>query len=144
VLDAGSLTPATRALAAEADHLVASRRYAREALGAEPANASATALRGLAGRPGATVIVTLGAEGLRWADAVDQGNIPAQSIKTVDTNGAGDAFHGAYALALARRLPLAARLRIAAAAGALACTLPGSAAALPRAADLAAFLRSSA
>jgi sulfofructose kinase len=54
----------------------------------------------------------------------------------VDTTGAGDAFHGAYALGLARGLPLAEILRLASAAGALACTRAGAWPALARADEL--------
>ncbi|MBC8011405.1 MAG: carbohydrate kinase [Burkholderiales bacterium] len=139
VLDAGSLNDSTRALAAVADHVVASETYARAALAdRDPADPDAD-LASL-GRPGATVVVTLGARGLAWQTPVARGLLPAPRIHAIDTNGAGDAFHGAYALGLALGLPLAEMLRQASAAGALSCTRAGAWPALPAATELAAFL----
>lgn len=145
VLDAGSWNDAVRELAPHADHLVASEACARSALqGRDPADASPPELRAalLAG-PAAVVVVTLGPRGLIWQTADDHGATPAFRIKTTDTTGAGDAFHGAYALGLARGLPLHDRLRLASAAGALACTRPGAWASLPTTAEIEALLATS-
>ena len=49
----------------------------------------------------------------------------------VDTVGAGDAFCAAFAVALAEGIDVPGALRFAAAAGALAVTKPGAAAAMP-------------
>lgn len=139
VLDAGSLNDSTRELATAADHVVASETYARAVFaGRDPAAPDAD-LASL-GRPGATVVVTLGARGLAWQTPGARGLLRAARIRAVDTNGAGDAFHGAYALGLALGLPLSEMLRQATAVGALACTRPGAWPALPNAAELAAFL----
>jgi len=46
----------------------------------------------------------------------------------VESNGAGDAFHGAYAAAVAAGLTTADALRLATAVGALKCTGEGRAA----------------
>ena len=86
------------------------------------------------------MVVTLGPRGLLWQTPAASGTLPAFSIDASDTTGAGDAFHGAYALALARNLPLPETLRYASAAGALACTRSGAWPALARTAELAAFL----
>ncbi len=139
VLDAGSLNDSTRELAAAADHVVASEAYARAALsGRDPSDPGAD-LASLA-RPGATVAVTLGARGLVWHTPLAGGRLPAHRVHAVDTNGAGDSFHGAYALGLALGLPLAEILRQASATAALACTRPGAWPALATATELAAFL----
>ena len=139
VLDAGSPGDSVRELAAAADHVVASEAYARALLGGrDPADRDAD-LASLA-RPGATVVVTLGARGVAWQTPFAHEVRPAPRIQAVDTTGAGDAFHGAYALGLALGLPLSEMLRQASAAGALACTRPGAWPALPSAAELAAFL----
>lgn len=58
----------------------------------------------LAGISGAPVIVTLGAEGALVAPGPGEPprRIPAPDVRAVDTTGAGDAFNGALAAALAQ------------------------------------------
>ena len=71
--------------------------------------------------------VTRGARGYtfmeRSGELLEQ---PAFPIEPVDTTGAGDAFHGAFAWALAEGLPGAECARLAAAAAALKCTRLGA------------------
>jgi sugar/nucleoside kinase (ribokinase family) len=57
-------------------------------------------------------------------------------VAAVDTTGAGDAFMGALAVGIARRLAIDAAMRFANAAGAAATTSLGAQAALPRLDDL--------
>ena len=45
--------------------------------------------------------VTLGREGYLWRERGSGGHVPAFSVSVTDTTGAGDAFHGAFALMLA-------------------------------------------
>lgn len=50
----------------------------------------------------ASVVVTLGAEGARWAQAGRRGHVPVpEPVTVVDTIGAGDAFVGTLAASLA-------------------------------------------
>ena len=65
---------------------------------------------------------------------------PAPEVQVVDTVGAGDAFNGALAEALAGGRSLPDGLARAVAAGAAACTGAGARSALPTAAQLAALL----
>lgn len=77
-------------------------------------------------------VITLGARGAVWWDSTgDSGAVPAFPVETVDTTGAGDAFTGALAVAVAEGQPLSSAVRFAAAAGALATTGHGARAALP-------------
>lgn len=46
--------------------------------------------------------ITLGAEGALVGNAHSQWKVPADPVKAVDTNGAGDAFAGAYLAAISR------------------------------------------
>jgi ribokinase len=62
--------------------------------------------------------------------------IEAFKVQAVDTVGAGDAFVGALAVALAAGVPAAEAVRAAAAAGATAATRPGAQAGMPRPADI--------
>jgi sugar/nucleoside kinase (ribokinase family) len=58
----------------------------------------------------------------------------------VDTLGAGDVFHGAFALAITEKQDLRAALRFASAAAALKCTRFGGAFAAPQRAEVEALL----
>jgi ribokinase len=87
-----------------------------------------------------TVVITLGARGAVAADAAGTYACEAFAVDVVDTTGAGDAFCGALAVALADGLPIADAMRRGCAAGALAATRMGAQAALPTRADLDTFL----
>jgi sulfofructose kinase len=76
---------------------------------------------------------TRGAKGTIWLD--EQGQLqetPAFPVHTVDTLGAGDVFHGAFALAITEKQELRQALRFASAAAALKCTRHGGAFAAPQ------------
>jgi ribokinase len=76
-------------------------------------------------------VVTVGDRGVLADGPEGPLHVPAFAVKVVDTTGAGDAFNGALAVALAERRPLADALRFASAAAALACTRRGAQPALP-------------
>jgi sulfofructose kinase len=84
--------------------------------------------------------VTLGAQGYLWLDANGRGRMPGFTVDVVDTTGAGDAFHGAYTLALTENHDAAQCARFACAAAALKCTRLGSRAGLPKRREIEAFL----
>jgi ribokinase len=109
---------------------------ARALTGEEDVEAAA---RALAGRTGAPVLVTLGADGALLLDGEPE-RLPALAVQVVDTTGAGDAVNGALAaeLAAGRALPDAARFALAAAA--LSTTAPGARAGMPRRDEIAAAL----
>ena len=65
----------------------------------------------------------------------------AFKVDTVDTTGAGDVFHGAFALALAGGSTEVDALRFASGAAALKCTKPGGRDGIPNAEELTEFLR---
>jgi len=80
---------------------------------------------------------TRGAQGTLWLD--EQGaprQTPAFPVHTVDTLGAGDVFHGAFALAITEKQDLPGALRFASAAAALKCTRFGGAFAAPQRAEV--------
>ena len=82
------------------------------------------------------VVVTLGAAGAVLAGPSGTAAVPGFRVTAVDTVGAGDAFVGALAVALASGLDPAAAVTAACAAGAAAATRRGAQAALPRPADV--------
>ncbi|WP_176582386.1 carbohydrate kinase family protein [Mariprofundus erugo] len=136
VLDAGSLHRGTQLLAPRVDYLVASARFASQYARTDD---MMQALNCLAGT-GNTAIITLGEEGLIWSRDGVFGSLPAFNITAIDSTGAGDAFHGAFALGVAREMPWSELLRYASAAGALTCTRLGARTALPDAAAVASLL----
>lgn len=84
---------------------------------------------------------TRGPRGTIWLD--EHGAIqetPAFPVHTVDTLGAGDVFHGAFALAITEKQELRQALRFASAAAALKCTRFGGAFAAPQRAEVEALL----
>jgi sugar/nucleoside kinase (ribokinase family) len=131
LLDLDAPAPGFERLLAQVDFPVVSRGFAEAAYGgAEPALARLAAL-------GARLpVVTLGAEGaLAWSGGRLLAS-PAFAVEVVDTTGAGDAFHGAFAWGLLQGLGTAELLRVANAAAAFACTGPGAQGALPDAGEL--------
>ena len=84
---------------------------------------------------------TRGAQGTIWLD--EKGNLqqtPAFPVHTVDTLGAGDVFHGAFALAITEQQDIPTALRFASAAAALKCTRFGGAFAAPQRAEVSELL----
>ena len=78
------------------------------------------------------VLITLGAGGLYIAASGVWEQLPAFKVKAEDTTGAGDAFNGALAVALAEGQPLRAAARFAAAAAAISVTRRGAQPSAPR------------
>jgi len=127
LLDAGSLHQGTKALMGMVDYLVVSEKFARQCCATTD---MAVALNRLA-EHGQHVVITLGERGLIWRLGEQIGEMPAFPVDAVDSTGAGDAFHAAFALGLARKMNWLELLRFASAAGALTCTRLGARQALP-------------
>ena len=109
------------------DHLIVSEECARAALGAEALGDDdlAAALPRLRSAPRQLVAVTLGSRGILWDAGDGVRRTTAPRVEVLDSTGAGDACHGAYAFALASGRAVPQALRLASAVGALACTGPG-------------------
>jgi sulfofructose kinase len=75
----------------------------------------------LASGPVKVAAVTQGEKGVLWMAAGDEKptRTPAFDVLATNTTGAGDVFHGAYALAVAEGMPIPQVMRFAAAAGAM-------------------------
>lgn len=125
VLDAGSLHEGSEKLANKVDYLVASEKFACQYAGDVK-----TALKQLA-KIAPSVVITLGDKGLIWQRGIETGQLKAFPTKAIDTTGAGDAFHGAFATAVALDLDWPEVLRYAGAAGTLCCNKMGARIGLP-------------
>ncbi|EOC1676922.1 sugar kinase [Cronobacter sakazakii] len=78
------------------------------------------------------VYVTLGKEGCLWLENDDTLHRQAGfTVEAVDTTGAGDVFHGALAVMLARGESPQEAVRFASAVAALKCTRPGGRTGIP-------------
>ena len=104
------------------------------------ADAERAAERLLARGAGA-VAVTLGARGALVRSATVTAHVPVfDAGPVVDTTGAGDAFNGGFAVALAEGLDLLAAARFGCATAAISVTRPGTAPAMPARAEVEALL----
>ena len=90
----------------------------------------------VAAAPAPAAVVAAGKE----EDGVRTWEVPGERVATVDSTGAGDAFNGALAAAIAEGRPIAEAVRRAVAAGAIATTHVGAREGMPTAAELEEFL----
>lgn len=138
VLDAGSVHMDTRTLLSQVDYLICSEKFAREFTGETNAVIAAQRLNAFAPH----VVITLGERGLVWRNAQDSGSLPAFQVEVVDTTGAGDAFHGAFAACLAANRTWRDTLYYASAVAALCCTRTGARTGIPNRREVDEFLGS--
>jgi sulfofructose kinase len=137
VLDADLPMPRDSALPASATHAAFSAPGLAEFCeDRDPGRA----LRSVADRTGAWCCVTLGAEGVLYTDGRELRREPAFEVEVVDTLGAGDVWHGAFALALAEGADEVEAIRAASAAAALKVQRGGGRAGAPTRAERDRFL----
>jgi len=87
-------------------------------------------------------VITLGAVGALIVTSDEVEHVPGRKVKVVDTTGAGDAFNGALAVALAEGKGLPEAVAFANAAAALQVTKLGTAPAMPYRNEVEALLAS--
>ena len=139
VLDADlSIDARASELLGLAAHVVFSQAaLARMSGDQDPAQGLRWARSRVAGR---WVGVTVGPQGYLWLEDETLHAMPADEVDVVDTLGAGDVFHGAYALALAEGRAVADAARFANAAAALKCTRPSGRRGIPSRAEVDAWI----
>jgi sulfofructose kinase len=141
VIDADTAEPATlRSLAGEAEYAVFSESGLACFAGAGDTEGGLRRALALGARLAA---MTQGERGVFWIEAGEpEGlrHLPAFAVPVVDTLAAGDVFHGAFALELARGKLPAVALRVAAAAAAIKCTRPGGRSGSPSRDEVERFL----
>jgi len=89
-----------------------------------------------------TVVIT---EGIKGQVGFENGKFvrhKAYKVKTVDSTGAGDAFHTGYLFGLLKGFELDERLRFGSAVAALKCTKAGARAGIPKLSEVRRFLES--
>lgn len=134
-------TALLRRLVPLADHLIFSEPGFAEWLGRPISSFDATAghLETLVAHGATLAAVTHGERGVVYCHRDRIGHLPALPVKAVETLGAGDVFHGAYALVLAEGGSIDEALHFATAAAALKCSRTGGRAALPDRAEVEAL-----
>jgi sulfofructose kinase len=138
VVDVDRAMSTREGLLTASSHLI----FSSEAL---PATAGVTddaaALRKIAKLTPSFLAATRGPRGTIWLDEHGQlKETPAFPVHTVDTLGAGDIFHGAFALAITENQDIPDALCFASAAAALKCTRFGGAFACPHRPEVEALL----
>jgi len=137
VLDADRPVPADAALLEAASHIAFSEPGLADLAG--PGDAAESLARVSRDLPG-WCCVTLGARGTLVARNGGIEHEPAFAVTAVDTLGAGDVWHGAFALALAEGLDESGACRFAAAAAAVKVQRRGGRAGIPTRVEALALL----
>lgn len=138
VLDLDKPSPSDDPLVMGSTHVIASAEAMRESTGLKDYGA---ALRKFGEVYKGFLAVTDGPDGVYWLDNGAVHHMPAFKVEAIDTLGAGDTFHGAFAIGLVETGDIVVSLRFAAAAAALKCTRFGGMMGAPTRAEVDAFLK---
>jgi sugar/nucleoside kinase (ribokinase family) len=139
IVDVDRAMSLSEGLLTASTHLVFSSEPLQETAGESDEGA---ALQKIAKLTPSFLAGTRGPRGTIWLD--EHGELqetPAFPVHTVDTLGAGDVFHGAFALAITEKQELRQALRFASAAAALKCARFGGAFAAPQRVEVEELLR---
>jgi len=129
VVDIERVQPGAEKFVAAVDFPIVPRGFVRSLSGEQDLEAGARHLQSLGPK---TVIVTCGDEGVLAFTGGERLHQPAFCVEPIiDTTGAGDVFHGAFAYGVALGYDLPTNLAFAASAGALSCRALGGRRAFP-------------
>ncbi|MBJ7386889.1 MAG: kinase, partial [Mycolicibacterium sp.] len=98
VVDAGRWKPVMTDLVVHATDVVCSSDFRVPGTTDSKSTAAALVANGVR-----TVVTTQGGDPVQWWSEGQSGSVPVEPVMVVDTLGAGDAFHGAYAYFSTRR-----------------------------------------
>lgn len=136
-IDAGTILPGMERLLALADLVIASADFAATFTGNLDPGA---AVRHLLSGHTRFAAITLGSKGCIGFDGKAIFRQPGFEVEVVDTTGAGDVFHGAFAVRLLEGADWQECLRFASAVAALKCRQLGGRAGIPARAEADQFL----
>lgn len=140
VLDADHPIPADGALLRAASHIA----FSAQGLSAYAEDENLErALKTVAAETSAWCCVTNGEDGVYIAHDSETSHIRAEKVRVVDTLGAGDIWHGAFAFALAQGDAEGDAVRFANAAAAIKVSRPGGRKGAPSLGDVQTFLERS-
>lgn len=136
VVDCDHAPPDAPGILEQASHVVFARTTLLEWAGTSDLE---EALHVAAERLDAWIGATAGSDGTWWLETGRLVHMPALEVTAVDTLGAGDVFHGAFALGLAEGMSTRGAIRFGSAAAALKCTRFGGREGIPTRAELDRF-----
>ena len=137
VLNPAPACPLDAALLSRVDDLIPNQTELALLSGAGSTREAIEHLRGMGVR---RIVVTLGEEGALVVEDGQEIHAPSHRVTVVDTTAAGDAFVGAFAVALSEGRSTREAAAWGTAAGALAVTRAGAQPSLPTRAELASLL----
>lgn len=135
IVDAGGYRECTMAVAKEVDYLVCSEYFASQhsGLSIDPNNwdSCEQAMASMEKINGKYAVITLGEKGLIYREDGEVKHLSAYQVKAVDTTGAGDIFHGAFAYGIHKRMSLIDILKMSSMASAISVQFPGGNTSIP-------------
>ena len=134
LLNPAPAQPLARDLLQHVSYLIPNEHEAALLIGAAPGkqNEPGEAAAALQAMGVGSVVITLGEQGAILFDGAAAHTVPAFPVRAIDSTAAGDAFVGAFAVALSEGRSPADALTWGCAAGALACTVLGAQPSLPQ------------
>lgn len=135
VLDAGTCRESTLEVAPYVDYIVCSEDFARQYTGKAVDLEKPELCREIFGQIKEInkrhAVITLGEKGLLYEEDGELKHLTAYPAKAVDTSGAGDIFHGAFAFGLAKNLPLLSILKLSSMASSISVESLGGQTSIP-------------
>ncbi|MCX8053819.1 MAG: PfkB family carbohydrate kinase [Armatimonadetes bacterium] len=113
---------------AMSDYPIITRKSALNFAGTNDYSAAIAAIRSLGPK---AAVITCGDEGAYYADENEEGHVEAFKVNAVDTTGAGDVFHGAFAFGLTQGWKVRDVVTFASAVAAIKCTKVGGRSGIP-------------
>lgn len=136
VVDAGTCRESTLTVAKKVDYLVCSEDFARQYTGEtmdlsdwESCEKIFCEIEKINGKQ---AVITLGEKGLLYREDGVLKHLPAFKVKAVDTNGAGDIFHGAFAYGVSKGMSLPDILKLSSMASAVSVQTIGGQTSIPK------------
>lgn len=135
IIDAGRSKPEIIELCRLVDYVVCSKNFAEEVTGIKidynNIETLINAYMGLKKEFNKNIIITLEEQGCLYEEDGKIKKMPSIHVKAVDSTGAGDIFHGAFAYGIANHFDLTKTLRYANIAGAISVTRVGGRYSIP-------------
>jgi ribokinase len=141
VLDAGHNRDGMLELASLCDYVVGSEEFARDLVGTDDPSFTGRAIEAIHSYGIKTVTITLGDRGSITSSEDGMFHTPAFPVRTVDTTGAGDVFHGGYIYGLLQKWHIRDVTTFASAFAAIKCMKLGGRAGIPGLNEVRSFLK---